>query len=91
MAKVEEIVSQYLDRTVNELKDNLTKNNRVATGETRDSIKSSVTVSGSKVIGVITSNEALDIIRTGRKPTGGDPTGTSVWFDKLRDWVKARG
>ena len=91
MVNIEEIVSNYLERTVNALKDNLTKNDRVATGKTRDSIKKSVTVNGSKIEGVITSNKALDVIRTGRKPTGGTPTGTSVWFDQLRDWVKARG
>ena len=90
MVNIEEIVSNYLERTVNALKDNLTKNDRVATGKTRDSIKKSVTVNGSKIEGVITSNKALDVIRTGRNPTGGSKTGSSVWFEQLREWVIAR-
>lgn len=91
MDKVRDILTQRLGQAVNALKQSLKDSNRVATGKTRDSIKSTVTVSGSKVVGMITASEVLGIIETGRKATGGQPTGSSVWFDSLREWVRARG
>ena len=91
MSNVQQILTQRLDEAVKALQDNLVKNNRVATGRTKNSIKSTVVDNGNQLVGTVTASSVLNIIQSGRKATSGEPTGSSVWFDQLRQWVQARG
>ena len=92
MATIEDIIQRELDLLIVELRKNMVVKDRNATGQTSASIKSNTKKIGDSIIeGTVTANSNYQLLETGRKPSKGSPTGSSEWYDKLDDWLQARG
>ena len=90
MASIKEIMERELQLLVTDIRNNFSKKNRNATGRTSASITYDVRSDGSKVIGEVTAPSHVVELEQGRKPTQGEPTGSSEWYNKLDDWLRAR-
>ena len=88
MSKLEDILSQELNKAVRALQDNLEKYKRNATKDTSNSIRSKVTQSGNRIEGKITANKSLRIIESGRGPTKSGTKGSDVLFKALKRWIE---
>ena len=92
MATIEDIIQRELDLLIVELRKNMVVKDRNATGHTSASIRANTKKIGSEVVeGTITANSNYKLLETGRNPSKGSPTGSSEWYDKLDDWLQARG
>ena len=91
MASNADILKTELDKGVRALQDNLARAGRNVTGGTSNSIKSTVTTEGSKVIGTITASQVLRLLQDGRQRTRNGTKGQSEWYEDLKRWVIARG
>ena len=91
MSKLEDILSQELSKAVRALQDNLAKYKRNATMDTSNSIRSTVTQSGNRTEGKITAKKSLRIIESGRGKTRAGTKGSSVFWEDLKRWIRAKG
>ena len=92
MASVETILRRELNLLVTEIRINFNKKNRSATGKTVSQIGSEVDTKGSNVEGIVYAPSHVVQLENGRKPTQGEPTGTSEWYDNpdFENWMRAR-
>ena len=92
MASISDIMQRELDLLVTNLRLSMTKSNRNATGKTSQEINSEVITSVNKVTGIVVAPEHVLQLELGRKPTEGEPTGSSEWYDstEFENWLAAR-
>ena len=92
MASVEQIMRRELNLLVTEIRINFNKKNRSATGKTVSQINYDVETKGGNVVGTVYAPAHIVQLEFGRKPTQGEPTGTSEFYNDpdFDNWLKAR-
>ena len=88
--KLGDILKGGLDGLLNDITENLYKNNRVASGKTAKSLKVKVKVSPNVVTGTLVGSSVLEQLEYGRGKTRNAGSNAS-WESDLRNWMRIRG
>ena len=88
--KIETILNKDLTTLLNDVSENLYKNNRVASGKTAKSLKVVTKIAGEKIIGTLFGSSVLDTLEYGRGKTK-NPSSSATWAADLRGWMRIRG
>jgi len=88
--KTANILQNGLNGLLNDITENLYKNNRVASGKTAKSLKVVIDVKPDVIKGQLIGSSVLEILEYGRGKTK-NAGSTASWESDLREWMRIRG
>jgi len=88
--KIETILNKDLTTLLNDVSENLYKNNRVASGKTAKSLKVVTKIVGEKITGTLFGSKVLENLEYGRGKTK-NASGNATWKGELLSWMRIRG
>jgi len=86
------ILQKGLEGLKKDIQDNLSSNDRNASGKTSRSLRVSVSANKDRVIGILYGDEqTLEVLEFGRPPSKNGTKGKRTWEVDLRKWMTYRG